>query len=529
MSHLYWLIIIHSPFTGITLPMPAPHEKLAASLAKLSELQSGGRRVFRSSELPRVHRERLVRAGFLTEIVKGWLATTSPGTLPGETTPWFSAFWEFCASYCSHRFGESWHLSPEQSLLLHAHNSNVPAQIVVCSPKGTNNALQLPFGTSLYDLNQKQMPPAADLSAWNGIRLLTLALALIRVSESFFQLNPIEAGVVLASVPDSSALLQRLLAGGHSTVAGRLAGAFRNIGRERIADDITNTMRAAGYDVRETNPFTAEQHVSILPAGTPPIIGRLTALWHAMRGDVISIMPPAATPPLNADACLLQIDEIYQSDAYHSLSIEGYRVTEGLIGRVRAGNWNPDKSDADRKNADALAARGYWQAFQQVKKAVAAILAGANAGAIVRSAHRDWYRELFQPCVAAGLIPATALAGYRREPVYIRSSRHVPPRAEAVPDAMKTLFDLLEQEPEPSARAVLGHWLFGYVHPYPDGNGRMARFLMNVMLAAGGYPWTVIRIEDRGAYLDALETASVRQDIRPFARFIGERVGTAIA
>jgi len=48
---------------------------------------------------------------------------------------------------------------------------------------------------------------------------------------------------------------------------------------------------------------------------------------------------------------------------------------------------------------------------------------------------------------------------------------------------MPALFDLLEHEPEPGARAVLGHWLFGYIHPYPDGNGRMARFLMNAMLA----------------------------------------------
>jgi len=40
-------------------------------------------------------------------------------------------------------------------------------------------------------------------------------------------------------------------------------------------------------------------------------------------------------------------------------------------------------------------------------------------------------------------------------------------------------------------RAVLGHWLFGYIHPYPDGNGRMARFLMNVVLASGGYSWTI--------------------------------------
>jgi Fic family protein len=71
---------------------------------------------------------------------------------------------------------------------------------------------------------------------------------------------------------------------------------------------------------------------------------------------------------------------------------------------------------------------------------------------------------------------------------------------------------------------VLGHWLFGYIHPYPDGNGRMARFLMNVLLASGGYPWTVVRVEDRAEYLRALDRASIDLDARPFAAFIAERV-----
>jgi Fic family protein len=91
-----------------------------------------------------------------------------------------------------------------------------------------------------------------------------------------------------------------------------------------------------------------------------------------------------------------------------------------------------------------------------------------------------------------------------------------------VREAMTALFDLLEQETESSVRAVLGHWLFGYIHPYPDGNGRMVRFLMNVML--GGYPWTVIRVEDRDAYLAALDRASINMDINPFAAFVAQRV-----
>ncbi len=160
-----------------------------------------------------------------------------------------------------------------------------------------------------------------------------------------------------------------------------------------------------------------------------------------------------------------------QNDAYHSLSVEGYRVTPELIHRVREGNWDPDRHDADRQSRDALAARGYWQAFQLVCGTVGKVLGGTNPGALVRTAHRHWYGELFQPCVAAGLVSASALAGYRNDAVLLRGSRHVPPRWEAVRDAMPALFDLLESEIEPSVRAVLGHWLVEYIHPYPDATG----------------------------------------------------------
>lgn len=43
---------------------------------------------------------------------------------------------------------------------------------------------------------------------------------------------------------------------------------------------------------------------------------------------------------------------------------------------------------------------------------------------------------------------------------------------------------------------------------------------MNTMLASGGYPWTVIRTQERDDYISALEAASVDQDIEPFAVFI---------
>lgn len=94
------------------------------------------------------------------------------------------------------------------------------------------------------------------------------------------------------------------------------------------------------------------------------------------------------------------------------------------------------------------------------------------------------------------------------------------PNPDSVRDAMPTLFELLEAETSPSVRAVLGHFLFVYIHPYSDGNGRIARFLMNTMLASGGYPWTVIPVDKRDNYMAALAKASVDQDISNFAVFV---------
>ena len=504
--------------------MATPNEKLAHSLAALQALQKDGRRVFQSRELTRVHRQRLLRNRFVREAMKGWLISSSPSERDGDSTSWYASFWEFCARYCNDRFGHQWHLSPEQSLLLHAENTVIPTQLIVYSPKGTNNTIRLLFGTSLYDLKQSQMPPTADSIVRDGLRLYSPLAALIKIPEAFFARYPIESQVAFASMTDAFDVLRRLLEGGHSAVAGRLAGAFRRLGRADVADEIVSTMKAAEYQVRETDPFTPKQTFGTLRPTTAPIVARIEALWETMRQPVLEAFPKPPGLPKDRDKYLRFVDGIYQSDAYHSLSIEGYRVTPELIERVGSGNWDPGRHDGDRENRDALAARGYYQAFELVKKTVVEIVAGANPGSLVRTAHRDWYREMFQPGVAAGLIAPTALAGYRNDPVYLRTSRYVPPRWEAVRDAVPALFNLIEQESEPGVRAVLGHWLFGYVHPYPDGNGRMARFLMNAMLASGGYPWTVIRVEDRVPYLSALDRASIDSDIRPFAEFVAHRV-----
>ena len=321
-------------------------------------------------------------------------------------------------------------------------------------------------------------------------------------------------------ISDASELLRKLLEGGKSVVAGRMAGAFRNLGNSKIADEIVKTMKSAGYDVRETDPFNEKIKIDFKSRQISPYANRIKLMWYQFRQTVIDNFPAANELPKDIDKYLQLVDESYAEDAYHSLSIEGYDVTTDLIERVRSGNWNPEKNEDDKKEINAMAARGYYQAFQAVKQSIKSILEGKNAGEVVDDDITTWYRELFAPSVAAGLLKASDLAGYRNGQVYIKGSMHTPLNPVAVRDTMPILFDLLKEEKEPSVRAVLGHFILVYIHPYLDGNGRIGRFLFNTMLASGGYVWTIIPMGKRDEYMLALERASVGQDITDFSKFL---------
>ncbi|BDD88897.1 hypothetical protein DPPLL_32620 [Desulfofustis limnaeus] len=455
--------------------------------------------------------------------MKGWYISSRPEEPAGESTAWYAAFWGFCADYLNAKFGNEWCLSPEQSLCIQSGNWNVPEQLLVRTPKGGNKPLALLHDTSIIDV-RLQLPDKKDRESKDNLRIMTVPAALLTCSPGFYSNHEADARSVLSMISHASEILPHLLQGGHSTIAGRLAGAFRNIGRSVIADDIVAAMKAAGYSVTEADPFAKEAVIVFGDRELSPWVNRMRMSWAAMRTVVLETFPPPSSWSQNIDAYLQQVDEIYLTDAYHSLSIEGYRVSEELIERVRSGGWDPEHNRKDREYADALAARGYWQAFQAVKESVDKILHGHAAGQVVRDAHARWYRELFAPSVSAGITAATDLAGYRNQPVYIRKSRHVPPRSEAVRDLMPAYFTLLHEEAEPAVRAVLGHFFFVFIHPYIDGNGRMGRFLMNAMLASGGYPWTVIPFETRTEYMAALEEASVRRNIEPFAGFLAKLV-----
>jgi len=503
--------------------MAAPSEKLARSLEALKALQDRGVVAIRSSDLERTDRERLVKNSFLQPVMKGWYIPSRPDEVAGESTAWYASFWDFCGSYLNERFDTNWCLSPEQSLLLHAGNRTVPRQLLVRSPKGDNKITELPHVTSLLTVRYS-MPDKQDIEIKNGLNLYALVPALIECTPRLFQQNPTDIRAALSIISDASEILAKLLEGGHTTIAGRLAGAFRNMGRDRIADDIMATMRAADYDVRESDPFETKLPVILPGRERSPYVNRLRLMWHAMREPVIEGFPVAPGIPEDIKTYMQHVDDVYVTDAYHSLSIEGYRVSAELIECVRNQNWNPENNEGDKEQRNAMAARGYFQAFQAVKESVTKVLKHENPGSVVDGNHGTWYRELFAPSVTVGILQPADLAGYRNDQVYICHSLHTPPNREAVRDLMPALFDLIKDENNPAVRVVLGHFMFVYIHPYMDGNGRMGRFLMNVMLAAGGYPWTVIPVEDRNAYMETLEAASTTEDITPFTDFLATLV-----
>ncbi len=100
---------------------------------------------------------------------------------------------------------------------------------------------------------------------------------------------------------------------------------------------------------------------------------------------------------------------------------------------------------------------------------------------------------------------------FRKVPVYIRGSNMTPPPASQVETLMDEWLTWVKGEGksyEPVIRAVIAHHGFEAVHPFEDGNGRVGRLLLNLMLMREGYPPALILRDARIRYLHALDEAN---------------------
>lgn len=164
--------------------MASPSENLARSLEVLKKYQNNtGIAVLRSSDISRTDKDRLVLNGFLRPVIKGWYITSRPDEKNGDTTSWYTSFWNFASVYFGTRFGKNWCLSPEQSLSLHGGNLTVPAQLLVRSPEAHNNMTRLLYGTSFFDANLT-LPPENEREVINGMQVYSIAAGLLSCSRT---------------------------------------------------------------------------------------------------------------------------------------------------------------------------------------------------------------------------------------------------------------------------------------------------------------------------------------------------------
>jgi hypothetical protein len=171
--------------------------------------------------------------GFIREVLQGWYISAPPEEPQGDSTSWYVSFWGFCSRYLKDRYGDDYCISAEQSLILNSGNYSVPKQLIIKSSNGNNLPTKLLFGTSLFSM-KSPLPNMVEVENWKGIRVMNLPSSIIHSSPSFFSSQSTDGRTALLMIKDASELLGILLDRGHSKIAGRLAGAYRNLDQNKI-------------------------------------------------------------------------------------------------------------------------------------------------------------------------------------------------------------------------------------------------------------------------------------------------------
>ncbi len=223
-------------------------------------------------------------------------------------------------------------------------------------------------------------------------------------------------------------------------------------------------------------------------------------------------------PSWNLSQIKTYIEETKKYDTYHSSTIEGYRVTQEEIQKLIEGReiitLENNAEEIERK----MALKGYLVAHKYVRQQIEENFKKNRP--LTESNTKEIYAHLFTPSVEAGILEKEQLTQYRNDAVFIRNSRTVPPNHLKVSELMRCLVEEVNEIKSKVTQALIAHYGFVTIHPYFDGNGRVARFLMNYLLCCNGIPWVTIRIEDRDEYFSALETAQCDENIEPFANFL---------
>ncbi len=211
-------------------------------------------------------------------------------------------------------------------------------------------------------------------------------------------------------------------------------------------------------------------------------------------------------------------------DAYHSTTMEGYRISREISDAILRGEPLPDGPQDRESLAAAMAIQGYSAAFNEVLQC-AQTKAPVDTDLIL-----DLYEALFRPSVDAGVTDTASLRAWRTSSVGLRGWRYVPPNPKKIPDLIGGLERYSAREGVLAiSRALLVHLEFVTIHPFMDGNGRLGRLLMNYVLLSAGYPWVTIRNDERLPFFRSIEQAQVDGDAGAFIRFVWHLIRQSVA
>ncbi len=318
-------------------------------------------------------------------------------------------------------------------------------------------------------------------------------------------------------------------------VLTRLASVARELGNRGLAQQIDTAIQgiteyppslsATGIGSRIQLPKAL---VTVPRGAGSPWLDRQMMTLERFRGELNPLLSTRVgpAPRLTLRTLIGNARQAKQYDAYHNTTMEGYRISREVSDAVINGTVLPTARNAEELRA-IMAVQGYSRAFDLVIDRVR----DGRPLPIGEDLILDLFAALFRPSVDAGIVTEQDLRGWRTINVGLAGGwRHVPPNYGKVPDLIQGVSEYLARpDLEPLTRAVLAHLELVTIHPFVDGNGRVARLLMNYTLLAAGYPWVTIRTDERLPYFRALEIAQVGEDVRPLGEFLSVHIAQAVS
>jgi len=218
------------------------------------------------------------------------------------------------------------------------------------------------------------------------------------------------------------------------------------------------------------------------------------------------------------DKLLENIEHNVAHDSYHSLTIENYNVSIEDI-NILNDPINHEKESEEIQNK--LTIKWYLRSYKMVVDQIK--LDYWNGAHINKNFITTINNNLFQDIADSKNYELQN--EYRKHNIEITGTTHLPPNFNLVEEYMDVFLEYINDievktKEDKIRKAVMTHFLFVYIHPFGDGNGRTARFLMNHTLWSDKLDWVTVLSDRKKEYIDGLKKASEKEDITDFTKVI---------